>query len=204
LLSRERIDSSPLGGKKEDVSRRNAVIRLSSQIRIIRQHPLLFGLTFALGLLAGLAVMKWRPADLSGRMGYRDLSNIALSKKTLEVVHGLRALAREMTAADEQIRTRCDKQDEAAKSEPEKNQLRQSCNDESLKAVQAFLVQYEDRYRAEVLIVREEMLYRLPELRHKTVPPILASHPTNALGLGEVASSLEVLAKLLPNAQSKT
>jgi hypothetical protein len=204
LLSRERIDSSPLGGKKEDVSGRNAVIRLSSQIRIIRQHPLLFGLTFALGLLAGLAVMKWRPADLSGRMGYRDLSNIALSKKTLEVVHGLRALAREMTAADEQIRTRCDKQDEAAKSEPEKNQLRQSCNDESLKAVQAFLVQYEDRYRAEVLIVREEMLYRLPELRHKTVPPILASHPTNALGLGEVASSLEVLAKLLPNAQSKT
>jgi hypothetical protein len=204
LLSRKRIDSSPPGGKKEDVSRRNAVIRLSSQIRIIRQHPLLFGLTFALGLLAGLAVMKWRPADLSGRMGYRDLSNIALSKKTLEVVHGLRALAREMTAADEQIRTRCDKQDEAAKSEPEKNQLRQSCNDESLKAVQAFLVQYEDRYRAEVLIVREEMLYRLPELRHKTVPPILASHPTNALGLGEVASSLEVLAKLLPNAQSKT
>ena len=193
-----------MGGKREDVSRRSAFSRLSSQIRIIRQHPLLFGLIFALGLLAGLAVMKWRPADLSGRMGYRDLSNIDLSKKTLEVVHGLRALAREMTAADEQIRTRCDKQDEAAKSEPEKNRLRQSCNDESLKAVQAFLVQYEDRYRAEVLIVREEMLYRLPELRHKTVPPILASHPTNALGLGEVASSLEVLAKLLPNAQSKT
>jgi hypothetical protein len=193
-----------VGGKREDVSRRIAFSRLSSQIKIIRQHPLLFGLIFALGLLAGLAVMKWRPADLSGRMGYRDLSNIDLSKKALEVVHGLRALAREMTAADEQIRTRCDKQDEAAKSEPEKNQLRKSCNDESLKAVQAFLVQYEDRYRAEVLIVREEMLYRLPELRHKTVPPILASHPTNALGLGEVASSLEVLAKLLPNAQSKT
>ena len=193
-----------MGGKKEDVSRRIAFSRLSSQIKIIRQNPLLFGLIFALGLLAGLAVMKWRPADLSGRMGYRDLSNIDLSKKALEVVHGLRALAREMTAADEEIRTRCDKRDEAAKSEPEKNQLRQSCNDESLKAVQAFLVQYEDRYRAEVLIVREEMLYRLPELRHKTVPPILASHPTNALGLGEVASSLEVLAKLLPNAQSKT
>ena len=78
-----------------------------------------------------------------------------------------------MTAADEQIRTRCDKQDEAAKTEPEKKQLRQSCNDESLKAVQAFLIQYEDRYKAEVLILREEILYRfgrdwaLPELRHK-------------------------------------
>ena len=174
--------------------RRNALIGLSRQIKIIRQYPLLFGVIFGLGLLAGLAVMKWRPVDVSGRMGHRDLSNNDLSKKALEVVRGLRALAREMTAADEQIRTRCDKQDDAAKTEPEKK----------LKAVQAFLIQYEDRYKAEVLILREEMLYRLPELRHKTAPPILASHPTNALGLGEVASSLEVLAKLLPNAPSKT
>ena len=186
------------------MSRRNPFTRLSSQIKIIREHLLLFGLIFALGWLAGLAVMKWRPADLSGRMGYRDLSNNDLSNKALKLVHELRALAGEMTAADEQIRTRCDKQDEATKTEPEKKQLRQSCNDESLKALQAFLVQYEDKYKAEVLILREEMLYRLPELRHKTAPPILASHPTNALGLGEVASSLEVLAKLLPNAPSKT
>jgi hypothetical protein len=186
------------------VSQRNPLARLKSQIKIIRQHSLLFGFIFAVGLLAGLAVGKWRPPDLSGRMGYRDLSNNDLSKKALKLVHELRALAREMTAADEQIRTRCDKQDEAAKTEPEKKQLRQSCNDESLKAVQAFLIQYEDRYKAEVLILRQEMLYRLPELRHKTAPPILASHPTNALGLGEVASSLEVLAKLLPNAPSKT
>ena len=191
-------------GKKEDVPRRNALIELSRQIKIIRQHPLLFGLIFVLGLLAGLAVMKWRPADLSGRMGYRDLSNNDLSKKALEVVHRLRTLAREMTAADEEIRTRCDKQDDSAKTEAAKKELRQSCNDESLKAVQVFLTQYEDRYKAEVLILREEMLFRLPELRHKTAPPILASHPTNALGLGEVASSLEVLAKLLPSAPSKT
>jgi hypothetical protein len=120
------------------------------------------------------------------------------------VVRALRALAREMTAADEEIRTRCDRQDESAKTEAAKKELRQSCNDESLKAAQAFLTQYEDRYKAEVLILREEMLYRLPELRHKTAPSILASHPTNALGLGEVASSLEVLAKLLPSAPSKT
>jgi hypothetical protein len=73
------------------------------------------------------------------------------------------------------------------------NQLRQSCNDESFKATQNFLAQYEDKYRAEVLILREEMLRRLPELRQKAAPPVLASHPTNALGLGEVASTLEVL-----------
>jgi hypothetical protein len=185
------------------VSRRTVLIRLSQQLTLIRQHPLLLSAIFALGLLAGLAVAKWRPADLSGRMGYRDLSNSDLSQKALEVVGGLRALAREMTAADEQIRIRCDKLEEAAKSQSEKGQLRESCNNESLKAVQAFLLQYDERFKAEVLILREEMLYRLPELRNKAVPSILATHPTNALGLGEVAASLEVLAKLLPHARLK-
>lgn len=177
---------------------------LRSQIKTLRQHPLLIGLIFVLGLLAGMGIMKWRPADPSGRMGYRDLSNEDLSKKALEMARALRALAREMMARDEQIRSRCDKQDELARTDQAKSQLRQSCNDESLKTVQSFLVQYEDKYKAEVLILREEMLHRLPELRQKTTPPILASHPTNALGLGEVASSLEVLAKLLPELPSKT
>ena len=186
------------------MSRRSGVIGLRSQIRIVRQYPFILGLFFALGLLVGIGVMKWRPVVPFGRMGYRDLPNDDLSKKGLEMAPALRGLAREMTAADEQIRARCDQQDQLAKSEEAKKQLRQSCNDESLKAVQAFLVQYEDRYKAEVLILREEMLYRLPELRQKTGPPILASHPTNALGLGEVASSLEVLAKLLPDVRSKT
>ena len=115
----------------------------------------------------------------------------------------LRDLAREMMAADEKLRSHCDRQTELAKTEQAKNQLRQSCNDESLKATQSFLAQYEDKYKAEVLILREEMLHRLPELRQKTVPPLLASHPTNALGLGEVASTLEVLAKLLPKMPAK-
>lgn len=120
------------------------------------------------------------------------------------MARALRSLAREMMAADEKLRSRCDNENELAKTEQAKNQLRQSCNDASLKAMQDFLVQYEDNYRAEVLILREEMLHRLPELRQKTVPPILASHPTNALGLGEVASTLEVLAKLLPKTPSGT
>ena len=136
-------------------------------------------------------------------MGYRELSNKDLSEKGVAIAHALRAHAREMMAADETLRSRCDRETGLAKTEQAKNQLRQSCNDESLKATQNFLAQYEDKYKAEVLILREEMLHRLPELRQKTVPPILASHPTNALGLEEVASTLEVLAKLLPHMPSK-
>jgi hypothetical protein len=136
-------------------------------------------------------------------MGYRDLSNENLSEKGVAMARALRALAREMMAADEKLRSRCDRESELAKTQQAKNQLRQSCNDESLKATENFLAHYDDKYKAEVLILREEMLHRLPELRQKTAPPILASHPTNALGLGEVAGTLEVLAKLLPKMPSK-
>ena len=175
------------------------------QIKAIRQHPLLLGLVFVLGVLVGAAVTRWwRPTDPLGPMGYRDLSNQELSEKGVAMARALRSLAREMMAADEKLRSRCDKENELAKTEQAKNQLRQSCNDASRNAMQDFLAQYEDKYRAEVLILREEMLHRLPDLRQKAVPPILASHPTNALGLGEVASTLEVLAKLLPKMPSKT
>ena len=164
---------------------------------------MLLGLFFVLGVIVGAGITNWRPTDPSGRMGYRDLSNEELSEKGVAMARALRAVAREMMAADEKLRSRCDKETELAKTEQARNQLRQSCNDESLKATQNFLALYEDKYKAEVLILREEMLHRLPELRPKTVPPVLASHPTNALGLGEVASTLEVLAKLLPKMPSK-
>ena len=132
------------------------------QIKTIRQHPLLLGLFFVVGVLVGAAIMSWRPTDPSSRMGYRELSNKDLADKGVAMGRALRALAREMMAADERLRSRCDSETELAKTEQAKNQLRQ-----------------------------------------KTVPPILASHPTNALGLGEVASTLEVLAKLLPKMPTK-
>ena len=169
----------------------------------MRQHPLLLGVFFALGVLVGVSITSLRPTDPSGGMGYRDLSNEDLSEKGVAMARALRALAREMMAADEKLRSRCDRENELAKTEQANSQLRRSCNDESLKATQSFLALYEDKYKAQVLILREEMLHRLPELREKMVPPILASHPTNALGLGEVASTLEVLARLLPKMPAK-
>ena len=154
--------------------------------------------------MTGAVAIKWWPQVVSGRMGYREMPNSELAKKSLAMVQALRELQKKMNAADERLGQECDRQDSQAKSAQDRSRIRQSCNDESLKSSQSFLVQYEERYRADVLILREEMLHRLPELRGKAVPPILASHPTNALGLGEVAASLEVLAKLLPKPQNTT
>jgi hypothetical protein len=154
--------------------------------------------------MAGAVVVKWWPQVASGRMGYREMPNSELAKRSLAMVQALRELQKNMNAADQRIEEECDRRDSQDKSAQDRGRIRQSCNDASLKSSQGFLAQYEERYRAEVLILREEMLHRLPELRGKAAPPILASHPTNALGLGEVAANLEVLAKLLPKPQNTT
>jgi hypothetical protein len=154
--------------------------------------------------MTGAVAVKWWPHAAVGRMGYREMPNSELAKKSLGIVQALRELVKNMNATDERIEEECDRRDAQAKSAQDRGRVRQSCNDEILKSSQKFLSQYEERYRADVLIVREEMLHRLPELKSKAVPPILASHPTNALGLGEVAASLEVLAKLLPKPQNTT
>ena len=168
------------------------------------QRPLPLIVVFVLGAVTGAVAVRWWPQVASGKMGYREMPNSELAKRSLAMVQALRELQKNMNAADERIEQECDKQDWQAKSAQDRNRIRQSCNDESLKSSQRFLAQYEERYRADVLILREEMLHRLPELKGKAAPPILASHPTNALGLGEVAASLEVLAKLLPKLQNTT
>ena len=78
------------------------------------------------------------------------------------MVYALRELVRTMKAADERIDEECRKQDSQAKSEQERQRIRQSCNDESVKSTQRFLARYEEQYRADVLILREEMLQDFP------------------------------------------
>jgi hypothetical protein len=50
-----------------------------------------------------------------------------------------------------------------------------------------------------MILLVEELLYRLPkEYRSKIPPKVLFGYPTNPLGLEEVATGLELLAKSLP------
>jgi hypothetical protein len=131
-------------------------------------------------------------------MGYRSISNKELAQKTLDMVGALRAMIKEMNAADERKRIECDEQELRARIGEARAEVRQKCHDESMRAMQAFISRYNEKYKADALILREELLHRLPELRKKAGPPVLFSYPTNPLGFEEVASSLEIMAKLLP------
>ena len=126
------------------------------------------------------------------------MSNKELAKKTLDLVAVLRGMVKEMNAADERKRVECDEQELRAKIGDTRAEVRRKCHDESMRTMQAFISRYNEKYKADALILREELLHRLPELRKKAGPPILFSHPTNPLGFEEVATSLEVMAKLLP------
>jgi hypothetical protein len=177
------------------------MLKLPSRIgEPIRRHPIVCALLFFSGLLlGGLPATCGQYQTPTGKMGYRGVSNKELAKKTLDLVAVLRGMVKEMNSADERKRVECDEQELRAKIGDARAAVRRKCHDESMRAMQAFLSRYNEKYKADTLILREELLHRLPELRKKAGPPVLFSHPTNPLGLEEVASNLEIMAKLLPS-----
>jgi hypothetical protein len=171
---------------------------LAAALSPIKRHPVICAVLFAFGLVVGgVSATCGQYQTLPGKMGYRSISNKELAKKAMDMVVVLRGMVKEMNAADEKKRIECDEREAAARSY-DRIEIRRKCNDESINAMQAFISRYNERYKADALILREEMLHRLPELRRKAGPAILFSHPTNPLGFEEVASSLEIMAKLLP------
>jgi hypothetical protein len=168
-------------------------------LKPIRRHPIICVVLFVLGLLlGGVPATCGQYQTPLGKMGYRSISNKELAKKTLELVAVLRGMVKEMNAADDRKRVECDEQELRAKIGDARTEVRRKCHDESMRAMQDFISRYNEKYKADALILREELLHRVPELRKKAGPPILFNHPTNPLGLEEVATSLEVMAKLLP------
>jgi hypothetical protein len=169
-------------------------------LKPIQRHPIVCAVLFASGLLlGGVPATCGQYQTPPGKMGYRSISNKQLAKKALDMVVVLRAMVKDVNAADERQRIECDEQELRARIGDARAEIRRKCHDESMRAMQAFISRYNEKYKADALILREEMLHRLPELRKKAGPPILFSHPTNPLGLEEVASSLEIMAKLLPD-----
>jgi hypothetical protein len=100
-------------------------------------------------------------------MGYRSISNKQLAKKALDMVVVLRALVKDVNAADERQRIECDEQELRARIGDARAEIRRKCHDESMRAMQAFISRYNEKYKADALILREEMLHRLPELRKR-------------------------------------
>lgn len=61
-----------------------------------------------------------------------------------------------------------------------------------------YMSEYENKYEADAIVIRDELLSRLPLLQRPDYVNSEYEHPTNPLGLKEVASDLDTLARRLP------
>jgi hypothetical protein len=136
------------------------------------------------------------PAGVSTeRAGYSKLTNAELKDKTAALVTELRSFAVTMRKEDTDAFVKCDGMPSNSDSE---RRRRQQCYDETALADRLHTL-YNERYQTNAILLLDELLQRLPpEYRTKIGPPVLFEHPTNFFGLEKVATSLDLLAKSLP------
>lgn len=169
---------------------------------------------FMIVLLVGYSLGMWYQSDKAdhakkkdgdfepgiGRVlygKYRNVPNSDLEKKTFEVVGVLREGIRSNREEEIQLRHKCDRELASATTDQVRSVIRKKCNEESDLSVARLLSQYEQKYKADVVILREQLIQRVSGSGEKR-EAILFWYPTNQLGLEQVASGLELLAKQLP------
>jgi hypothetical protein len=95
------------------------------------------------------------------------------------------------------MRTAADGNSGKTDSQAERERLRQAWIAESAKLHDAFMDRYKTNFWADALLLREAIVAKVggaPGAHN----PILFQHPTNILGVEQVANSLNLLGKSLP------
>lgn len=86
----------------------------------------------------------------------------------------------------------------SATTEEETRELSHRFSENLIQRSRKFIREYETRFKVDAIILRDELLSRLPQ--HRTDNRrrgVFYEHPTNPLGVGEVVDDLEFLAKSL-------
>ena len=173
---------------------------------------------FVLVLVTGFGLGTWyqsnksgvpvKKSDMDGGIGrvlygkYGNFSNVELGKKTLEIVSGLREWIKSNREHEIQSRYACDRELATATTDQARSAIRKKCDEESDLSLARLLARYEEQYKADVVILREQLIRRVSGSGEKR-EAILFWYPTNQLGLEQVASGLELLAKQLPKDSAK-
>ena len=128
---------------------------------------------------------------------YTTLSNEELKIRSGRLVAAIRALARSYYEEDNRMRMTADENSGKTDSEAERERIRKAWIDESAKLHDGFMDRYKTNFWADALLLREAIVAKVggaPGAQN----PILFQHPTNMLGVEQVANSLELLGKSLP------
>lgn len=134
---------------------------------------------------------------------YTTLSSEELKNKSAQLVTAIRGLARSYYDEDNRMQTAADENSGKTDSQAERQRLRKAWLTESAKLHDMFIDRYKTNFWADALLLREAIVAKVggaPGAQN----PILFQHPTNILGVVQIANSLELLGKALSaNEQTK-
>jgi len=127
---------------------------------------------------------------------YTTLSNEELKNRSAQLVTAIRSLVRSYHDEDNRLRAVADENSGKTDSQAERERVRQAWIAESAKLHDGFMDRYKTNFWADALLLREAIVAKVggaPGAQN----PILFQHPTNILGVEQVANSLDLLGKSL-------
>ncbi len=127
---------------------------------------------------------------------YSRLTNEELQRKALQVTDRLRQFLTSETMKEGQQMSEW-AQMSTAKSE-ERNRIWKQYTDSLLQSSIRVNTEYDSRFKVDAILLRDELLSRLPKQLKNEQAYSMYEHPTNRLGMQGIADDLERLAKSLP------
>jgi hypothetical protein len=171
--------------------------------RSLKSYPIIL---FVAGLGVGIAIgwflgarseVKRISPPAAKATAYTNRSDDELKNRSIQLVSAIRELTRSYYQEDDKLRKTSDENSARVSSQAERDRIRQTWIDESAKLHAEFLDRYKRNYWADAILLRHAIVAKIggaPGAQN----PMLFQHPTNMLGVEQVANSLELLGKSLP------
>jgi hypothetical protein len=135
------------------------------------------------------------PSDTTS---FSRMTNSELKSKALQVVLNIRSFLADIQKSDGQLVDQQMSGMRKAQSEEEKNRVWQAYTSRSIQQTLERNSHYDGHFKVDSILLRDELLSRLPKTARDERAYRMYEHPTNPIGMGEVADDLERLAKSLP------
>ena len=146
-------------------------------------------------VIAGLMMISATPE----RTVYSDTSAKELKARVMQLVRNIRDMAYTYKRQDSELLTQFNEKDSADATKDARKRVREQWIRESDKAHDSFMRQYKEKYWADAILLRTELLRRLPKNLRQSQLSGIYQYPTNVLGVEAIADNLELLAKSLPD-----
>ena len=128
---------------------------------------------------------------------YSRLSSVELKNQSAQLVTAIRGLARSYYDEERRLRSLADENSGKTESQAERERIRTAWLADSAKLHDMFLDRYNTEFWADAVLLRQAIVAKVGAAPGAQ-DPMLFQHPTNILGVVQVANNLELLGKSLP------